>query len=214
MLDIKEIFNLITLPFLVTNHKRKILFANESCIELLNLDKSNVQNQSIDKIFKLSDLEVSDMELSIKKKKVHILKKQIQLSENEYIDLVIKIKAVRVPMEAQDGFYMECELNKENYLSEDNLVRLGNITGQIAHEISNPLSVIKIQCDNFSLKAKKQTSFTSDEVLERVKTFSKASDRIQQSNNELKNISKDLLNLELNSLKNHLDKDDPNFPQH
>lgn len=198
---------MLTLPLLVADSDKKIVFANDKTLSLLEVDRANLNNLFLDKIFQLKDQEFSKIREAISNDESYHGTCLFKHDNDEYSHINILVKGIKIPLKTELGYYIELKKAQKVEMTEEDLKRLGYKTSKIAHEISNPLAVLRIHCDNFSLLAQKNKSFTSQEVLDHMKTLSNATDRLNVSNDELKVLSKSLMNLDMNQLQGILDSD-------
>lgn len=74
----------------------------------------------------------------------------------------------------------------------ERLRTLGTQTGDLAHAISNPLSVIQINCDTLEIESKKTPQMPSEKILQKVEKMGKALSRVTTETNQLKDMSRKL----------------------
>ncbi len=196
----ESILEAMSQAFLILDHDFKLTFANKKATALLDPEASTVQGQHLTELLDLSDDDLKSLAEATKNGETYASKTLRKHDDENWSEIRFRIKLVRIPLSSQSGFFIEIDDSNSPSITEEDLRRLGKKTGQLSHDISNPLAVLRIHCDNFALKAKKASNFSADDVLTRIKKLSSATDRLTDSNNELKSLSKALIDGEQEKL--------------
>jgi nitrogen-specific signal transduction histidine kinase len=210
-LNFKTLFELISQPVIVADSQLNLLFSNKSALSLLDTQFADLQAKPLSEHFQFPQDKMNRVRELLLSREKESLSCFFLHNENELTPLRITIQGIPLPVKDRVGYYIELFKADIDHLTEDEIKRLGFKTSQIAHEFSNPLSVLKIQCENFAVFAEKQKQLRSQDVIERIKTMSKATDRLNITNTELKKLSQSLANIDMNEIHNmigHSDKGD------
>ncbi|MEM7646819.1 MAG: hypothetical protein AAF203_07920 [Pseudomonadota bacterium] len=96
-----------------------------------------------------------------------------------------------------------CEINES--ASTQSPAGWGQILGSLSHDLSNPLAIIKIQCESIALKAKSQPSFTAEEVVTRFEKLNKSAEKLNDLIKIMKGMAKELLRGKTTETQRYLD---------
>lgn len=209
-LTYKAIFEMVSLPIIVADSDKSLIFSNNEGLKITGLSPASIYNKKIDEIMDFDEEELQKIEDTLLKREPFRGKCFFHHSNNEVSEWSLLIRGIRLPLKSRLGYYIEIEKSEKISLTDTDLISLGSKTGSIAHEISNPLAVLRIHCDNFALQAQKTKLLSSDEVLDRMEKLSRATNRISVSNDELKEISQCLVDQNFDRLKSAI----TNFTDH
>ena len=207
-LNYKTIFEEISQPLLVADSDKKILFLNKGALKLLELTPSDIQNLYFHEVFQLPETDSKNIESVLLNGKIHHGTTLVKNGDNEFFQIRFSVKGISLPTNTRLGYFIEIEKADRVELTDADIKKMGHKTSKIAHDISNPLAVLRIHCDNFALKAQKTRTFSSDEVLERILKLSNATDRLTSSNDELKKLSKALSSEDMDAILNFISNDE------
>lgn len=200
-LSYEALFQMISQPLFVANSDKKIIYMNNQALKFLEIPKDQLGKLYFDQIFDFTDKELDNIEELLLSEQAFHGSTNYTVSNTESMTLGVLIKGMPLPYGNRVGYYFEVYQENKITISENDLKILGHRTSEIAHDISNPLAVLRIHCDNFVLKAQKTEQFSSVEILERVKKLLNASKRLESCNEELKSLSKTLIDYDENQFK-------------
>lgn len=201
----KNLLDLSSLPALITDKNFKIEYANKEGANFFNLSPHRILSKKIFDLFPRHREKIEALPATLA---------QFQSIEDvfdfETKGLVnIQYKVQKLDILSPEGHYF-FEFKKEAQAPEPpvSLETMGKCTGSLAHSISNPLSVLKIHCDNFELLAKSQLTFRASEVVERLQKMNRATDRLTVYNDRLKTFSKLLTSEAIDSILEFIEEEE------
>lgn len=208
-LNYKTLFELISKSVIIADHEFKVLYANPHALELLELEIDRLQAKDLLKALDVADDKYSRLKELPLSRETECVSGLYHYTETDCVSLNVLFRGVPLPTKGRMGYYIELEKAGTMEFSEDNIKKLGTKTGQIAHDFSNPLAVLKMQCENFNMIAQKTPTISSTEIIERIKKMNKATDRLNITTDELKKLSRSLTELNVEEIQTMLNQDDP-----
>jgi len=207
-LNYKTLFELISQSIIVADTDFNVLFANKSTTELLDTSIQSLQKKTLKDFFQLPVEKLPRIKELPLNRETECMTCFFVHENDELTPITLSFKGVPLPVKERMGYYIELQAAEQIQMSEDQIKKIGYTTGKIAHDISNPLAVLKIQCDNLNIVAEKSKHLSSEDIIKRLGTLSKATDRLNISNTELKNLAKSLSDAKMDDINTIISNDD------
>ena len=185
-LDYETLLNLISRAVLVTDQNFNLLYQNALASQALGLDRENFANTSLSELFSLPDHFSDLLEGLSPYEDLKELEAFYHHSETEWSPMLLYLRKIPVQNGDEMGFYIEIETEVQTEFSEDHLKTLGHKTGRIAHDFSNSLAVLKLQCDACTLSVQKNRPLSTEKWMEKISKMAGAVDRLNGSLEKLK----------------------------
>lgn len=212
MLDFKEILDISESCLLVTDSQLKVEYISSSAKEILNFTSPPEDSPRLTELMSIrtDDLDRVGDHMLIRKSVQFYAFLRDQEDSDKLIEKAIVGRAFGTKKQGryifiiQDGHDSGCKL--------EHIRKLGVLTGDMAHAISNPLAVVQLNCDSLSLEFSKKEPPDIDVVLAKVGRMSRALGRVADETGKLKILSTQLSSLSEKALDELMALDD--FDQH
>lgn len=193
-LNYQKILDMTTMGMALFSSDHRLLFANDNFTDIIEIPREQLIHTHWEDLFHFSE----EQESLLSKDSVLLRDTLLCKHPNgEYSSLFASIKKVDIPHETHKGFFVELfnyDLPMTTHEQSINkLAKVGKVVSQISHDISNPLAIMRIHCDSFSLLAEQNESVSSEEVQKRVSKITVATDRLTNTTKDLKYFAKQLL---------------------
>ena len=200
-LDYKMVLEALSAPTLVLSEDLKIEFLNSAAQDLMETDNNKASDRSLDDVFNIDASKWQELQASLRSNVVFELAVLYQHNHVEQSEWKIRLKPILDPNQSLAKVIVEVKAQTQELEIPQTIAFIGQAVGKLAHDISNPLAVLRIHCDNFSLKAQKQDQFSSSEITERVKKLLTATGRLGDTTDKLKTIAKSIISGDLEKVK-------------
>lgn len=195
-LNYQKILEMSTVGMALFSSEFHLLYANDNFVKILDVSREKLNHSKFEEFIELSD----SQNTLLKENKASVLIRDNILCKHpngEYSSLFATIKRVDIPHETHPGYFVELFNTNIETTSQTTalgqLNKIGKVVSQISHDISNPLAIMRIHCDSFTILATKQENISSKEVQKRVTKINDATDRVTNSTKELRYFARKLL---------------------
>lgn len=204
-LDYQEIFNFSSFSIALATEDKQICFTNSNFLKTLEIN--SFEGKTIDDLFDLTD-EQSQKLGSLSQPEQSLQEEVLCKHENgEFSSLLTIIKKIQFKNSPESYYLFEIPSASSTEGTEFTQ-RIGQTISQISHDLSNPLSIVKIHCDSFALIAGKEPTLPTDEVLKRIAKLSDATTRVVDITNKLKSFAKKLISSDIEEIRQLWEKED------
>jgi nitrogen-specific signal transduction histidine kinase len=207
----KELFEMVTQAIVVTDESLNLIYVNSTGRRFFALSQSEIIRLNLIRL--LPTFEKSIKEITHSLNPGDVTHGVFKSDSESILSVHFRVKCTEIAN--KQAYFFEFEKQSNTSLNTEHMSRLGRFAGDIAHSISNPLAVLQIQCDNFSLLSKKQLTFRAAEVAEKIQKMLHATERIDSYTQNLKDLSKRLMSQNLAEINAFLDEcvKDKNNPE-
>lgn len=214
--NFKLFLNELTTPVFICKDTGEIVFANKQCKKVLDLPDHLVGKTKVSEILMFDSKNKQKIKKALSSDKSNEVQSFIldRTQPDQLILLNLNIQPVE-ETEGWESFYLvELDCRDEIYFDSKKIQILGKKTGDIAHAISNPLSIIQFNCETLTLMFDQGIEISSKTLSEKVSVMDQATGRITENLNVLKSISNNLTTLNGDELDELLKVEAPSDQQH
>lgn len=200
--DFEVVIKHLEQPCLICNAKSEIYNLNGACKLLFNLPDNPQKIPNLDQLIILDQQWQEEIKKIFKNKTSGNVEAFVSEEpiDNQLIALDIKISHLSELDVVPSLFLVQITKAEAREFSENTLQALGKYTGDISHAISNPLAIIKINCDTMVIKIQKNGSIDIETLTQKIDKLNDATTRITKEVEKLKKLSRDLKNVDTQTI--------------
>ena len=159
----KNLFEFFSEPLLIVNKSDlKVLYCNSEFQNLTNKSSKYILNNSLEDIFSFDLFFLSNIKDVLNKQTSFIIKDRVKLNDDEY---EVKCIVEDAHQSLMTLFFMKVPNENKFNLVDKNIKFLNDTLAILGHEISNPITTIKIATDLI----KKENKLNDYELLDIIK---------------------------------------------
>ena len=205
-----SIIEKFTHPFLITDRENQILFIHSEAKKILNYQETPESPTPVNQLLGLTPEQIKNMELCAQQGLLFHGQGLVEHNSQECSSIDFQVKSFYLSDSDREFFLFEFAKEARAILDPCELQALGRCIGKLSHDLSNPLAIVKIQCESFDLWAKKQDPLESQKVIEKVGKMNLSLDKLISQVESLKSLAKNLLDLDEELIKSRIsEKEEP-----
>ena len=185
----KNLFELFSEPLIIINKfDLKVLYCNSEFQNLISKSSKYILNNSLEDIFSFDLFFLSNIKDVLNKQTSFIIKDRITLNDSEY---EVKCILDDINLNLLTLFFLKVPNENKINLVDKNITFLNDTLAVLGHEISNPISTIKIATDLIKKEKRSDNSELLDIIKKEASRIINIFDNFQVFNNKVENKQKE-----------------------
>ncbi len=201
ILNYQSILDRLSQPVLLFDHQGEIRYQNKSAKDFFEHSYLEGGQKKLENLFQFSPEELSELWDNIGKDKNLNLQQFGRIKGGDITLCQLKVQPFKIPLASKSGCFVEVIAETKLDLSDEDFLRLGLRFSEIGHDIANPLAVIKMQRSALLREGNDKQKLEANEIEKRVHKMEKATKRLEICNVELKGLSQQIIENDLNGIK-------------
>lgn len=185
----KNLFEFFSEPLIIVKkNDLKVLYCNSEFQTLINKSSKYVLNSSLEDIFSFDMFFLSNIKEILNKQNTFTIKDRIKLKDSEY-----EVKCIIDDLHQKliTLFFLKVPNENKINLVDKNIVFLNDTLAVLGHEISNPITTIKIATDLIKKEKRLEDSQLLDIIKKEANRIINIFDNFQVLNNKVENKKKE-----------------------
>ena len=185
----KNLFEFFSEPLIIINKfDLKVLYCNSEFQNLISKSSKYILNNSLEDIFSFDMFFLSNIKEILNKQNSFIIKDRIKLKDSEY---EVKCILDDIHQKLMTLFFLKVPNENKINLVDKNITFLNDTLAILGHEISNPITTIKIATDLIKKEKKLDDSELLDIIKKEANRIINIFDNFQVFNNKVENKQKE-----------------------